>query len=107
MSCATYNWKGLRRTSRAVAGPVRPTPRKRSKGPLSPARNKAFASEGPVCAFNCTNEKQWNLVYSFHPGAGGVGHVRWLGHMLSENISLITLIRLFTYRERQPVTDSF
>jgi prepilin-type N-terminal cleavage/methylation domain-containing protein len=63
--------------------------------------------KGPICAFNCSNYKQSNLVYSFHPGAGGVVMCDGSAHMLSENISLITLIRLFTYTERLPVTDSF
>jgi hypothetical protein len=47
------------------------------------------------------------MVYSFHPGAGGVVMADGSAHMLSENISFITLFRLFTYREREPVTDAF
>ncbi len=33
----------------------------------------------PTCFFNCTNENNVNAVYSFHPGAGGVVHVRRIG----------------------------
>ena len=61
----------------------------------------------PVCVFNCTNESQGNFIYSFHPGAGGVVMCDGSAHMLSENISIITLVRLFTYKEHLPVTDSF
>jgi prepilin-type N-terminal cleavage/methylation domain-containing protein len=61
----------------------------------------------PVCVFNCTNEHDANLIYSFHPGAGGVVMCDGSAHMLSENISIITLVRLFTYKEKLPVTDQF
>ncbi len=27
--------------------------------------------KAPICIFNCTNEPQGNLVFSFHPGTGG------------------------------------
>jgi hypothetical protein len=71
------------------------------------AGTKTTSGTAPVCVFNCTNYKQGNLVYSFHPGAGGVVMCDGSAHMLSENISIVTLFRLLTYKEHLPVTDSF
>jgi prepilin-type N-terminal cleavage/methylation domain-containing protein len=71
------------------------------------AGTKPTSGTAPVCVFNCSNEKQGNLVYSFHPGAGGVVMCDGSAHMLSENISIVTLFRLLTYKEHLPVTDAF
>jgi len=68
---------------------------------------KPSSGTKPVCVFNCTNENQGNLIYSFHPGAGGVVMCDGSAHMLSENISIVTLFRLLTYKEHLPVTDGF
>jgi prepilin-type N-terminal cleavage/methylation domain-containing protein len=61
----------------------------------------------PICIFNCTNEPQGNLVFSFHPGTGGVVMCDGSAHMLSENMSMITLFNLLTFNGREPVTDGF
>jgi len=60
----------------------------------------------PVCVFNCTNESQGNLVFSFHPSAGGVAMCDGSAHMLSENMSILVLFRLLTCQGREVVTDS-
>jgi prepilin-type N-terminal cleavage/methylation domain-containing protein len=60
----------------------------------------------PVCVFNCTNEWQANLIYSFHPGAGGVAMCDGSARMLGEDTSIVVLYRLLTCRGRERVTDS-
>jgi prepilin-type N-terminal cleavage/methylation domain-containing protein len=60
----------------------------------------------PTCFFNCSNEHDAGFVYSFHPGTGGVAMADGSVHMISENISVITMISLFTYKGQEPVTDS-
>jgi prepilin-type N-terminal cleavage/methylation domain-containing protein/prepilin-type processing-associated H-X9-DG protein len=59
----------------------------------------------PVCMINCVNAWAANY-YSFHPGSCGFLFCDGSVHMLSENISLVTLSRLMTYRGFAPVTDS-
>ena len=65
------------------------------------------AKNGPTCFFNCTNENNVNVIYSFHPGSGGVALCDGSARMLSENISIVVFDRLFTYRGGTPVTDTF
>jgi hypothetical protein len=60
----------------------------------------------PTCFFNCSNEHDAGFVYSFHPGTGGVAMADGSVHMVSENISIIVMISLFTYNGREPVTDN-
>ena len=55
---------------------------------------------------NCTNQVKANL-YSFHPGACGILMCDGSAHMVSENLSIITLCRLITFKGHSPVTDSF
>ncbi len=69
--------------------------------------NGPAAKNGPTCFFNCTNENNVNVIYSFHPGTGGVAMCDGSAHMLSEDISVVVFNRLFTYRGRTAVTDSF
>jgi prepilin-type N-terminal cleavage/methylation domain-containing protein len=64
------------------------------------------ANGAPNCAFNCTNEDNLNVIYSFHPGAGGVTMCDGSAHMLNENISLKVLIQLISYAGHQQVADS-
>jgi prepilin-type N-terminal cleavage/methylation domain-containing protein len=61
----------------------------------------------PTCFFNCTNENGVNVIYSFHPGTGGVAMCDGSARMLSEDISAVVFQRLFSYRGHQPVTDQF
>jgi len=61
----------------------------------------------PVCVVNCTNENQGNLIYAFHPGAGGLAMCDGSAHMVSENISIVTLFNLFTFQGRDVVTDNY
>ena len=61
----------------------------------------------PVCFFNCTNEKGYNAVYSFHPGSGGVAFTDGSAHMLSEDIGVKVMCSLLTYDGREPVSDNF
>jgi prepilin-type N-terminal cleavage/methylation domain-containing protein len=58
-----------------------------------------------VCMINCVNAWAANF-YSFHPGTCGFVFCDGSSHMLSENISLVVLSRLMTYRGYAPVTDS-
>ena len=109
ISCLTYNWKGRTPTIPGGCWACEANAEEEVNGSTYLGTKPSFPGpmHGPVCVFNCTNENQGNLVYSFHPGSGGVVMADGSAHMLSENISIITLFRLFTYRERQPVTDSF
>jgi len=59
----------------------------------------------PICIINCVNLWSENF-YSFHPGSCGFLFSDGSVHMISENISLVTFLRLMTYRGRAPVTDS-
>jgi prepilin-type N-terminal cleavage/methylation domain-containing protein/prepilin-type processing-associated H-X9-DG protein len=59
----------------------------------------------PICLINCVNVWSANF-YSFHPGSCGFLFCDGSVHMISENISFVTLMRLVTYRGRAPVTDS-
>jgi prepilin-type N-terminal cleavage/methylation domain-containing protein len=59
-----------------------------------------------ACVINCTNQAKLNL-YSFHPGTCGLAMCDGSAHMVSENISLIVLCRLITFKGHSPVSDSF
>jgi len=60
----------------------------------------------PVCFFNCTNEAPANVIYSFHPGAGGVAMCDGSAHMLSENISVVVFCNMISFHGREVVTDT-
>jgi prepilin-type N-terminal cleavage/methylation domain-containing protein len=66
-----------------------------------------FVCAQPICFFNCTNEKGYNGVYSFHPGSGGVLMCDGSAHMLSENIGVVVFGALITPRGRDIATDNF
>jgi len=59
----------------------------------------------PICFFNCTNEAGSDVIYSFHPGTGGVAMCDGSAHMLSQNISVITFCNMMSFKGREPVTD--
>jgi len=59
-----------------------------------------------ACAINCTNQVSLGL-YSFHPGSCGILMCDGSAHMVSENLSIITLCRLITFKGHSAVTDSF
>jgi prepilin-type N-terminal cleavage/methylation domain-containing protein len=109
LCCATYNWQGYTTVLPGGCWACEGNAEEEVKGSTFLGTKASFPApmHGPTCIFNCTNQKQGNLIYSFHPGAGGVVMGDGSAHMLSENISFITLFRLFTYREREPVTDAF
>jgi hypothetical protein len=65
------------------------------------------AGQVAVCFINCTNEKDGNFCYSFHPGTAGIVMCDGSAHMVSENISLVTFGELVSYRGHEPVADSF
>ncbi len=58
-----------------------------------------------VCMINCVNAWAANY-YSFHPGTCGFVMCDGSTHMVSENISLVVLSRLMSYRGHAPVADS-
>ena len=60
----------------------------------------------PVCFFNCANQAGYNFIYSFHPGAGGVALCDGSARMLSENVSVLVMVNLFTFAGNQKVLDS-
>jgi len=60
----------------------------------------------PVCVFNCTNEKQGNLIFSFHPGTGGLCMCDGSAHMLSENTSIVILFSMLTFKGREAISDA-
>jgi prepilin-type N-terminal cleavage/methylation domain-containing protein len=61
----------------------------------------------PVCFFNCTNlGGGTNLVYSFHPGAGGVAMCDGSAHMLSESIDIRVMLGMVTFNGREPIPDT-
>jgi prepilin-type N-terminal cleavage/methylation domain-containing protein len=59
----------------------------------------------PICFFNCTNEAGTDVIYSFHPGTGGVAMCDGSAHMLSESISVVTFCNLMSFKGHEPVTD--
>jgi prepilin-type N-terminal cleavage/methylation domain-containing protein len=106
LSCFNYNWKQFTGTIPGGCWACALNAEQEVDGSTF-AGTQPPSGTAPVCVFNCTNEIEGNLVYSFHPGAGGVVMCDGSAHMLSEDISIITLFRLFTYKERVPVTDAF
>jgi hypothetical protein len=61
----------------------------------------------PVCFINCTNEQMLNAVYSFHPGTGGLAMCDGSARFVSEDMDLITFVRLLTFRGHERVSDTF
>jgi hypothetical protein len=106
LSCAAKNWKGRVNVIPGGCWACFSNAEEEVNGSTF-AGTKPTSGTKPVCVFNCTNENQGNLVFSFHPGAGGVVMCDGSAHMLSENMSIVTLFRLLTYKERLPVTDGF
>lgn len=106
VTCGTYNWHGYTSTIPGGCWACFNNAEEEVNGSTFIGTKPVNLQKGPVCIFNCTNENQGNLIYSFHPGSGGVVMCDGSAHMLSENIGLIPLFRLFTYDERQPVLDS-
>jgi prepilin-type N-terminal cleavage/methylation domain-containing protein len=107
LSCHTYNWKKYTHDISGGCWACEGNAEQEVKGSAFSGAIYPGGGITPVCAVNCTNEKQGNLIYSFHPGCGGVVMCDGSAHMLSENISIVTLVRLLTYREHLPVTDGF
>jgi prepilin-type N-terminal cleavage/methylation domain-containing protein len=66
----------------------------------------ATPTSDPICAINCTNRGHRN-IYSFHPGSAGILLCDGSARMISENLSITVLCRMFTYRGHKPVTDQF
>jgi prepilin-type N-terminal cleavage/methylation domain-containing protein len=60
----------------------------------------------PICFFNCTNEMGANVIYSFHPGSGGVAMCDGSAHMLSENISVVVFCNMISFHGHEVVVDS-
>lgn len=60
----------------------------------------------PICFFNCTNEAGTDVIYSFHPGTGGVAMCDGSAHMLSENIGVIVFCDLMSFNGHEAVTDT-
>ena len=61
----------------------------------------------PVCFFNCTNlGGGTNLVYSFHPGAGGVAMCDGSAHMLNDKIDIRAMLGMVTFNGHEPITDA-
>ena len=73
---------------------------------LSKPANSTATKIVPVCFFNCTNETGFNVVFSFHPGSGGVCMCDGSAHMLSENVSVLVMHSFMTPRGREAVSDS-
>jgi prepilin-type N-terminal cleavage/methylation domain-containing protein len=67
---------------------------------------QAGSGTAPVCFFNCTNEAGTDVIYSFHPGTGGVAMCDGSAHMLSQNISVITFVNMVTFKGHEPLTDA-
>jgi prepilin-type N-terminal cleavage/methylation domain-containing protein len=59
----------------------------------------------PICFFNCTNEATGNVIYSFHPGSGGVAMCDGSAHMLSDGISVVVFCNMMSFRGHEKVTD--
>ena len=69
---------------------------------------QSTSNTAPVCFFNCTNlGGGTNMIYSFHPGAGGVAMCDGSAHMLNENISVSVMLGMATFAGREPLTDTF
>jgi prepilin-type N-terminal cleavage/methylation domain-containing protein/prepilin-type processing-associated H-X9-DG protein len=66
---------------------------------------KVVTPPNPVCLINCVNAWAANY-YSFHPGTCGFAFCDGSVHFISENIGVVTLCRLMTYRGHAPVTDT-
>jgi type II secretory pathway pseudopilin PulG len=107
LTCATYNWHSWTISVPGGCWACENNAEEEVKGSTFIGTKISNSPKGPVCVFNCTNNNQGNLIYSFHPGSGGVVMCDGSAHMLSENIGIITLYRLFTYKEFKPVTDQF
>jgi len=60
----------------------------------------------PICFFNCTNEAGSDVIYSFHPGTGGVAMCDGSAHMLSENISVVVFCNMMSFMGHEVVSDS-
>ncbi len=60
----------------------------------------------PICFINCTNEAGTDIIYSFHPGAGGVVMCDGSAHMLSENVSVVVFCDMISFKGHEPVTGS-
>jgi prepilin-type N-terminal cleavage/methylation domain-containing protein len=58
----------------------------------------------PVCMINCVNGWAANY-YSFHRGSCGFAFCDGSAHMVNENIGLVVLSRLMSYRGRAAVRD--
>jgi prepilin-type N-terminal cleavage/methylation domain-containing protein/prepilin-type processing-associated H-X9-DG protein len=67
---------------------------------------KHLGTAQACCVVNCTNEASQNFCYSFHPGSAGIAMCDGSVHMISENISLVVLCNLVTFRGHEVVTDS-
>jgi prepilin-type N-terminal cleavage/methylation domain-containing protein len=74
-------------------------------GMTKPA-NSTASSIVPVCFFNCSNENGTQIVFSFHPGTGGVLMCDGSAHMVSEDISVQIMHALMTPRNHDVATDS-
>jgi prepilin-type N-terminal cleavage/methylation domain-containing protein len=107
LCCLTYNYQKYTLVIPGGCWACEANAEEEVKGSTFAGTKISSTPHGPVCVFNCTNQKQANLIYSFHPGSGGVVMCDGSAHMLSENIGIITLYRLFTYKEFKPVTDAF
>jgi prepilin-type N-terminal cleavage/methylation domain-containing protein len=60
----------------------------------------------PICFINCTNEAGTDVIYSFHPGAGGVVMCDGSAHMLSENTSVVVFCDMISFKGHEPVTGA-
>jgi prepilin-type N-terminal cleavage/methylation domain-containing protein len=72
-----------------------------------------FAGNGPTfgtvptCFINCTNEQNFNAIYSFHTGTGGLAMCDGSARFVSEDLSFVVFTALLTFKGREPVTDNF
>jgi hypothetical protein len=71
----------------------------------SPAPSSS-ATVVPACFVNCTNEDGINIIFGFHPGAGGVAMCDGSAHMLGESIGNLVLLSMVTYRGQEAIPDS-
>ena len=60
----------------------------------------------PICFFNCTNEAGTDVIYSFHPGSGGIAMCDGSAHMIGENIGVVPFCAMMTYKTHEPVSDT-
>jgi prepilin-type N-terminal cleavage/methylation domain-containing protein len=63
------------------------------------------SASSPICFINCTNEAGTNVIYSFHPGTGGIAMCDGSVHMVSENIGVLPFCSMMTFNQREPVSD--